>query len=57
LALGLFVSGILLIQYATLSLGLIIAGVIVACTTVLVNEIRDAKREITERIERRDGSP
>ena len=56
LALGLFISGIVLVHYATLSLGLIIAGVAIACTTVAINEIRDAKREIIGKIERRNGS-
>jgi Zn-dependent membrane protease YugP len=57
LAVGLFVSGIMLFSVGVLGLGLIITGVIFACTTVVINEIRDAKRRILEKIERQDESP
>ena len=48
LASGLFLAGFLLIAYATLSLGLILAGIILACTTVVISEIRNAKKELME---------
>lgn len=56
LAVGLWVSGLALTSYPTLSLGLILAGFVAGCTTVLVNEIREAKKEIVERMERRSSS-
>jgi len=57
LAVGLFISGIMLFSVGVLGLGLMITGVIIACTTVVINEIRDAKRRILEKIERQDESP
>jgi hypothetical protein len=57
LSVGLFASGILLFEFGVLGVGLTLAGVTFACTTVLINEIRDAKRRILEKIEMREGSP
>jgi len=57
LAVVLFIAGIMLYSVGLLGLGLTITGVIFACTTVVINEIRDAKRRILEKIEKRDGSP
>lgn len=56
LSVGLFVAGIALTHLALLSLGLILTGVIVACTTVLINEIRDAKSAIFERLKKQNAS-
>jgi hypothetical protein len=57
LAVGLFTAGVVSMQHATLSLGLIIAGVALACTVVMINEIRSAKAEIIRRMEARQQSP
>ncbi len=57
LAVGLFTAGILSMQHATLSLGLTIAGVALACTVVIINEIRSAKAEIIRKMEARPESP
>ena len=46
MAVFLFVSGLVLMRYGMLSLVLITAGVIVACTVVVVNEIRHAAEQV-----------
>lgn len=48
LAVGLFVGGMVLISVPSLSLGLILAATVIACTTVVIDEIRAAKREVLE---------
>jgi hypothetical protein len=56
LSIGLFIAGIPLIYCPTLSLGLILTGVILACTTILINEIRDAKSAILEKLKKQNAS-
>jgi len=60
LALILFVAGIahiVLIPYGVLALGLMMASFVLACTIVVINEIREAKRRIIEEMEKRTASP
>ena len=56
LSIGLFVAGIALIHCPTLSLGLILTGVTLACTAVLINEIRDARSAILEKLKKQNAS-
>lgn len=58
LAVGLFLSGLVFADLPGLArLGLILAGVICACNIAVINEIRQAREEITKKIERRlEGS-
>lgn len=57
LSIGLFMAGILLNRLGMLSLGLILTGVIMACTTVLINEIRDAKSAIIDKLKKQNAPP
>lgn len=52
LAVALFLSGAVLVPDPTWTLGLIVIASVIACTTVVIDEIRDAKRELIERLER-----
>jgi hypothetical protein len=50
LAVGLFIGGIVSTGLPSLSLGLILAAVVISCTALVVTEIREAKREIIEKL-------
>lgn len=50
LAVGLFVGGIVSTAMPRLSLGLILAAVVISCTAIVITEIREAKREIVEKL-------
>lgn len=52
LAVVLFLSGAVLVPDPTWTLGLIVIASVIACTTVVIDEIRDAKRELIEKLER-----
>jgi len=52
LAVGLFVGGIVSTRLPGLSLGLIFAAVVIACTALVIIEIREAKREIVEKLQK-----
>jgi len=57
LAVALFIAGAVLIPAPSWTLGLILGATVIACTTLVIDEIREAKREVMGKLAEQKRAP